>query len=217
MYYHWTGEEWIFREGSGDTEIGFDGPDFDDEDYEGSGLDALRKMNFIDFDEDGIPDHVDLDDDNDGIMDDIDRDDNDGVVDDNDGVKDVDEFAIVEEGTLKDGSRMVVMGPPDTPTELIVSEVTHNSVGLSWTPGFDGGMKQYFSIKYAPILDRDAVRYVSVYAGDVHVGPELEPGTSYEISIMAVNNLGESPRSEPIIATTLNMSEYSTKKHLSYI
>ena len=208
------------REGSGENEIGFDGPNFDDEDYEGSGLDWLRKMNSIDFDEDGIPDHLDPDDDNDGIMDVNDRDDdNDGIPDifydddDNkDGIKDVDEFAIIEEDTLKDGSRLVVMGPPDTPTELSVSDVTHNSVHLSWTPGFDGGMEQYFRIKYDRILDRDEI-HVDVYPNDTHTGFELEPGTSYEISIKALNKIFESPYSETIITTTLNMGEYSTKEH----
>ena len=134
---------------------------------------------------------------------------------DEDGIhdsKDVEEFATT------DGSRLFVkchVCPPDTPTELSVSDVTDTSVRLTWNPGFDGGMKTYFRLKYVPILDRDEVRHFDVYPGDTNsTDLNLKPGTSYKISIMAFNNLGESPYSEAIIATTMNTttSKYRTRE-----
>ena len=98
---------------------------------------------------------------------------------------------------------------PDAPMDLRVSNVTHNAAYLTWTPGFHGGMEQYFRIRYNPLLDRDDVRHFDVYPADKDNArlPDLEPGTSYEMSIMSFNNLGESNyTAEAAIVTT--SSEY---------
>lgn len=39
-------------------------------------------------------------------------------------------------------------GHPDPPTGLQVVGVTPTSVSLAWTPGFDGGLRQQFRIRY---------------------------------------------------------------------
>lgn len=39
-------------------------------------------------------------------------------------------------------------GRPDPPTDLTVENVTYNSVTLKWNPGFDGGDKQKYVVKY---------------------------------------------------------------------
>ena len=102
-----------------------------------------------------------------------------------------------------------VKSRPDAPVDLRVSNVTHNAAFLTWTPGFHGGMEQYFRIRYNPLLDRDDVRHFDVYPADKDSArlPDLEPGTSYEMSIMSFNNLGESNyTAEAAIVTT--SSEY---------
>lgn len=43
--------------------------------------------------------------------------------------------------------RLEVTSAPDTPTLLTVLNVTHNSVLLGWTPGFDGGMTSTYRIR----------------------------------------------------------------------
>ena len=108
-----------------------------------------------------------------------------------------------------------VKSRPDAPMDLRVSNVTHNAAYLSWTPGFHGGMEQYFRIKYNPLLDRDDVRHFDVYPADKDNArlPDLEPGTSYEMSIMSFNNLGESNyTAEAAVVTT--SSEYPQLSHI---
>ena len=98
---------------------------------------------------------------------------------------------------------------PDAPVDLRVSNVTHNAAYLTWTPGFHGGMEQYFRIKYNPLLDRGDVRHFDVYPADKNNArlPDLEPGTSYEMSIMSFNNLGESNYTDEAAVVTTS-SEY---------
>ena len=60
----------------------------------------------------------------------------------------------------------------------------------------------------------DDVRFFDVYPGDANsTRLKLRLGMSYEISIMALNDLGESPYSE---AVTLSMSEYSAKEQFAF-
>ena len=59
--------------------------------------------------------------------------------------------------------------------------------------------------RYNPLLDRADVRHFDVYPADRESArlPDLEPGTSYEMAIMAFNNLGESNyTTEAAIVTT---------------
>lgn len=44
-----------------------------------------------------------------------------------------------------------VTSPPDTPLSLTVLNVTHDAVTLSWVPGFDGGLKPTYRIRYKAI------------------------------------------------------------------
>lgn len=43
-----------------------------------------------------------------------------------------------------------VTSAPDTPLSLTVLNVTHDAVTLSWVPGFDGGLKTVYRIRYIP-------------------------------------------------------------------
>ena len=106
--------------------------------------------------------------------------------------------------------------PPHSPMALRVMNVTHNWAHLSWAPRYNNRLVQNFKIKYIPVSDRDDVRHYYVYPRDTNskilqeTWLMLKPGTSYEISIMAYNDFGESPYSEALTATTLelNTSKY---------
>ena len=103
--------------------------------------------------------------------------------------------------------------PPHSPMALSAYN-TGIWAHLSWIPQYNNGLVQYFRIKFNPVLDRDDVRYFDVYPGDTNsTRLKLRLGMSYEISIMAFNDLGESPYSE---AVTLNMSEYSGKEKICF-
>lgn len=53
-----------------------------------------------------------------------------------------------EQGQSKANVRLDITSPPDPPLNLNVLNVTHDSVTLTWTPGFDGGMKASYRIRY---------------------------------------------------------------------
>ncbi|XP_049818879.1 nephrin isoform X2 [Aethina tumida] len=88
--------------------------------------------------------------------------------------------------------RLEVTSAPDTPTLLTVLNVTHNSVLLGWTPGFDGGMTSTYRIRYR-LIDDDTYKYEDVPGnGTTYVVKGLDVNTQYIFSIMAMNKLGSS-------------------------
>ncbi|XP_023310255.1 nephrin [Anoplophora glabripennis] len=89
--------------------------------------------------------------------------------------------------------RLEVTSAPDTPSLLTVLNVTHDSVTLNWTPGFDGGMKASYRIRYRKVND-DGYKYEDVVGNNVttHVIKGLETNSQYVFSIMASNKLGTS-------------------------
>ncbi len=88
--------------------------------------------------------------------------------------------------------------------------MTHKSVYLTWVPGFHGGSDQYFRFRYQS--DRDLkVRYADVYPANADSGllSDLDAGAKYSISLMSLNNIGESNyTATPIFVRTA--SEYKS-------
>lgn len=109
---------------------------------------------------------------------------------------------------------------PDSPRSLRVVNVTSGSVTLRWLPGFDGGLRQTFRIRYRPIdslsmindgeeiFDSNNIAYMyrDVYptnATTIIVGG-LRDNTQYIFNVMAINEKGDSDYSADIVkASTL--------------
>lgn len=53
-----------------------------------------------------------------------------------------------ELGQTTEFIRLDITSQPDTPLSLNILNVTHNSVSLAWTPGFDGGLKASYRVRY---------------------------------------------------------------------
>ncbi|KAL1502300.1 hypothetical protein ABEB36_007466 [Hypothenemus hampei] len=89
--------------------------------------------------------------------------------------------------------RLEVTSAPDTPSMLVVLNITHDSVILGWTPGFDGGLKPSYRIRYRKIKD-DGYKYEDVLSQNAttYTIKGLEVDTQYVFSIMASNKLGNS-------------------------
>ncbi|KAJ8969698.1 hypothetical protein NQ317_004131 [Molorchus minor] len=89
--------------------------------------------------------------------------------------------------------RLEVTSTPDTPVLLTVLNVTHDSVTLGWTPGFDGGLKPSYRIRYRKV-DEDSYKYEDVSESNetTHTVKGLEINMQYVFSIMASNKLGNS-------------------------
>jgi len=52
-------------------------------------------------------------------------------------------------------------GKPDSPYDLRFVNATHDSVTLSWKPGFDGGLPQRFQVRYGEV-DGEGMKYEDV-------------------------------------------------------
>ncbi|CAH0718626.1 unnamed protein product, partial [Brenthis ino] len=105
--------------------------------------------------------------------------------------------------------KLDVTSAPDQVTSIAVTNVTYNSVSLSWVPGFDGGLFSWFRIRYRKIYD-ETYRYEDVTPRNstsytIH---GLERNTDYVFSVMAINKIGQSKyRPDETKATTLTSSE----------
>lgn len=97
-----------------------------------------------------------------------------------------------ELGSSRENIRLDVTSKPDPPLSLNVLNTTHDSVSLAWTPGFDGGLKTTYQLRYRE-ASSSAYKYVdslpNVYRLDVE---GLKPNVVYLFSIMAMNTLGNS-------------------------
>nr|XP_036227373.1 nephrin isoform X5 [Bactrocera oleae]XP_036227374.1 nephrin isoform X5 [Bactrocera oleae] len=66
--------------------------------------------------------------------------------------------------------RLDITSQPDTPLSLNILNVTHDSVSLAWTPGFDGGLKASYRVRYSPVsilMDEHAkeLSFSTIYGG----------------------------------------------------
>lgn len=98
-----------------------------------------------------------------------------------------------ELGFATSSPRLEVSSAPDPPSLLTALNVTHDSVTLAWTPGFDGGMKASYRIRYREI-EEDSYKYEDVVPYNVtqYIIKGLDINTAYIFSIMAMNKLGNS-------------------------
>ena len=111
-------------------------------------------------------------------------------------IKDYGPYECIAKNAMGDARHVIsfnVSSVPETPFGLRVLNFTHDSVTLTWIPGFDGGFPQTFRIRYWK-ADSDYHRTVDVEPGDatIFTVSPLALGTEYSFSICAINPLGES-------------------------
>ena len=56
----------------------------------------------------------------------------------------------------------ITSGAPESPTDLHLVNSTHNSLTLSWKPGFDGGATAHFQIHYRELGGAGGVKHEDV-------------------------------------------------------
>uniref|UniRef100_A0A3Q3B3N1 NPHS1 adhesion molecule, nephrin n=1 Tax=Kryptolebias marmoratus TaxID=37003 RepID=A0A3Q3B3N1_KRYMA len=89
--------------------------------------------------------------------------------------------------------QLVSTNHPDPPSLFRPVSVTHHSVTLEWIPGFNGGLQQRFRIRYR--WDQSAgFLYADVFPADAttFTVTGLQPETTYNFSVNALNVIGES-------------------------
>lgn len=105
---------------------------------------------------------------------------------------------------------------PDTPTSLTVLNATHNSVVLTWTPGFNGGMKAAYRIRYRKVGD-EGYKYEDVIGDNAttHTINALDANTQYIFSIMASNKLGNSKFTPDLLSVKTSRKFISNKSYFN--
>ncbi|KAL5285587.1 NPHS1.2 family protein [Megaselia abdita] len=95
-------------------------------------------------------------------------------------------------GSSNESVSLDVTSPPDPPLSLNILNTTHDTVTLTWTPGFDGGLKAKYRVRYREISS-DQYRYIDGLSNSHKlVITGLRMNTAYLFSVMAFNELGQS-------------------------
>ncbi|XP_034650892.1 nephrin isoform X2 [Drosophila subobscura] len=88
--------------------------------------------------------------------------------------------------------RLEITSQPDPPLSLNILNVTHDAVTVAWTPGFDGGLKASYRVRYR-IVDREQYKYIDGLPNSHKLTiAGLRMDTLYLFSVMAWNELGQS-------------------------
>uniref|UniRef100_A0A3B5ALY1 NPHS1 adhesion molecule, nephrin n=1 Tax=Stegastes partitus TaxID=144197 RepID=A0A3B5ALY1_9TELE len=89
--------------------------------------------------------------------------------------------------------QLVSTNHPDPPSSFRQVGVTHDSVTLEWIPGFDGGLRQRFRMRYRWAQSISSL-YMDVFppSATSFTVTGLQPVTTYNFSVNALNAIGES-------------------------
>ncbi|EDV59472.1 nephrin isoform X1 [Drosophila erecta] len=97
-----------------------------------------------------------------------------------------------ELGEAVETVRLEITSQPDPPLSLNILNVTHDAVTVAWTPGFDGGLKASYRVRYR-MADREQYKYIDGLPNShkLTIGG-LRMNTLYLFSVMSWNELGQS-------------------------
>lgn len=97
-----------------------------------------------------------------------------------------------ELGASRENVKLDVTSIPDQPLGLNVLNSTYDSVTLSWTPGFDGGLKAKYRIRYRESSSEQYKFEDALPNSHKLTIVGLKKNTLYLFSIVAYNSLGSS-------------------------
>uniref|UniRef100_A0A1I7WLD7 Nephrin n=1 Tax=Heterorhabditis bacteriophora TaxID=37862 RepID=A0A1I7WLD7_HETBA len=80
------------------------------------------------------------------------------------------------------------LSPPDVPLDVRMINATSNTISITWTPGFDGGLDQIFEVRYQKD-NEDAVHGVNTSHTHLRLSG-LSPAKIYHFQIRAINSRG---------------------------
>ncbi|KAI0986529.1 hypothetical protein GJ496_000779 [Pomphorhynchus laevis] len=81
---------------------------------------------------------------------------------------------------------------PSMPTNLQPVNISHRFIHLQWEAGFDGGLTQWFRIRYCDEVKNHCSYEDTTTESTSYILRSLNPGTRYLISMKAINIIGES-------------------------
>ena len=91
----------------------------------------------------------------------------------------------------------VLVGTPGTPLDFKVIHVTAVGITVSWQASYNGGSDQQFILAYTCLQNGRTIQHVPILDdGDevitVTLSEHVEPGSSYNLTIWARNDVGNS-------------------------
>ncbi|KAK8788727.1 hypothetical protein V5799_021505 [Amblyomma americanum] len=103
--------------------------------------------------------------------------------------------------------RLIVQEPPDKVEDLEVTQVTSRSLTVSWLVPYSGNSPVLkYLVEHKALLSSSLQNVNQAATTDPaehsYVVTGLEPSTTYELRIRAINAIGQSDFSDPIVATT---------------
>ncbi|KAM8727801.1 receptor-type tyrosine-protein phosphatase F isoform 8-T9 [Acanthopagrus schlegelii] len=122
--------------------------------------------------------------------------------------------AISSLGMIEATAQVTVKALPKPPTSLIVTETTATSVTLTWDSGNPEPVS-YYMIQYrAKSSDFFGFQEVEGVATTRYSIGGLSPYSEYEFRVMAVNNIGRGPPSDPVETRTGEQAPSSPPLHV---
>ncbi|KJH40538.1 immunoglobulin domain protein [Dictyocaulus viviparus] len=94
--------------------------------------------------------------------------------------------------------------PPDAPLDVHVTNITSNTLSISWTPGFDGGSDQTFEVRYQK-YGEEIVHGLNTSHSSLRLSG-LAPSSIYLFQLRSINSRGFSSEltRPPAAFSTLN-------------
>ncbi|XP_029308826.1 receptor-type tyrosine-protein phosphatase F isoform X2 [Cottoperca gobio] len=121
--------------------------------------------------------------------------------------------AISSLGMIEATAQVTVKALPKPPTSLIVTETTATSVTLTWDSGNPEPVS-YYMIQYKAKSSDNGFQEVEGVATTRYSIGGLSPYSEYEFSVMAVNNIGRGPPSDPVETRTGEQAPSSPPLHV---
>ncbi|XP_051983973.1 receptor-type tyrosine-protein phosphatase F-like isoform X4 [Xyrauchen texanus] len=121
--------------------------------------------------------------------------------------------AISSLGMIEATAQVSVKALPKPPTSLIVTETTATSVTLTWDSGNPEPVSYYIIQYRAKTSDTNFQEVDGVATTRYSIGG-LSPYSEYEFRVMAVNNIGRGPPSDPVETRTGEQAPSSPPLHV---
>ncbi|XP_032388556.1 receptor-type tyrosine-protein phosphatase F isoform X23 [Etheostoma spectabile] len=121
--------------------------------------------------------------------------------------------AISSLGMIEATAQVTVKALPKPPTSLIVTETTATSVTLTWDSGNPEPVS-YYMIQYKAKSSDNGFQEVEGVATTRYSIGGLSPYSEYEFRVMAVNNIGRGPPSDPVETRTGEQAPSSPPLHV---
>nr|BAA03003.1 MPTPdelta [Mus musculus domesticus] len=114
-------------------------------------------------------------------------------------------------GVIEAIAQITVKALPKPPGTPVVTESTATSITLTWDSGNPGPVS-YYIIQHKPKNSEEPYKEIDGIATTRYSVAGLSPYSDYEFRVVAVNNIGRGPASEPVLTQTSEQTPSSAPR-----